>query len=86
MARLKWLKIMSRKGAKTQRGIMVENELTKRGVGWCLKIHRILEPGLLELVKALLCVFAPLREILTICKTILFLVLARPGYAYRFRL
>jgi hypothetical protein len=61
-------------------GIMVENELTKRGVGWCLKIHRILEPRLLELVKALLCVFAPLREILTICKTILFLVLARPGY------
>jgi hypothetical protein len=54
----------------TQRGIMVENELTKIGVGLCLKIHRILEPGLLELVKALLCVFAPLREILTICKTI----------------
>jgi hypothetical protein len=59
---------------------MVENELTKRGVGLCLKIHRILEPGLLELVKALLCVFAPLREILTICKTIPFLVLACPGY------
>ncbi len=60
MARLKLLKIISRKGARAQWRIMIENELTKIVVGLCLKIHRILEPGLLELVKALLCVFAPI--------------------------